>query len=1073
MSMTAHSLTPLFRRLVVSVACVLALATAAFAADKKPFDIPAGTAEEALKQFMAQSGTDVVYPAEILRGVQTPALKGQMTPDEAIQQLLAGTPVAAKLDEKGNTFMLSRDPNVSRAVVQTDARPSRSGKTELDANGEPVVKLDTFEVFGQKTLNMDIPRTRDDIQPYVVFDRQSINDSGATTIDEFLRTRLSMNTVQRSGAQAPIGTNAGGNSSSVNLRGLGANQTLILVDGRRLPNVNVSGFSAGDPNQADINGIPVSAIERIEILPSTASGIYGGGATGGVINIITSRKYSGADVSVTYRNTMRHDLDSRQANVAAGLTLNSGRTRIFFSASRSDSSKLTLNERDFTRRARALLVANVPGFLSNLTFPPLGYLPNIRNSVAANLVLKTGGTLNSRYTYVPAGYGGASTDSGAALVANAGQYSFLDLPNDVMGNQSLLTAPTITAGSFDLHQDLVRNVEVYGSMLWNRTVNHNSPNTGGYGGSVILPASAPNNPFTTAVQLASALPSFPYSEISQQTDTLRIACGLIVRLPKEWSLVMDYAWSKTRWEIITGNPVGDPDGSGPATDAVTAIGNGTLNVLRDVNAYPIDFSPFKLALPNQHLGPQDMTLNDFSLRASGPVFQLPTGPVILSGLADRSMQSAKPYYQDFRNVTDGTQSFTYVPPSRTTTNSYYVETTVPLIGPQMARPFLQDLSFQASVRRDEFATFLSTPNSETVASRTSPVPPVSIIENRMVAEKFTVGFRYAPSKDFALRASYGTGFLPPTASQLYPSTPFPPSGPLVVIDPLRGNISQSYAVTSLTSGGNPALLPEESHSISAGVIITPHWVPSLRLSVDYTEIQKHNEIRNISFQDLVYNEAYFPGRITRAPLTPADAAAGYTAGVITAMDDITVNVAKTKVRAVDIQGDYEYSFRTAGRLHVYAVVTYEGAFKRQATPSAPVISLVGYSDGPLKWRGNCGISWDRGNWTAGWNMQYYDSYLIYSSTATPASIAVAVLNQGSALIHSQIYHDLFVRYRFPARMTALGGLLANSEVKLGVQNIFDREPPILATTSLVGVLAYSNYGDPRLSRYELSFGKKF
>lgn len=89
----------------------LSLAAAVFAADRKNFDIPAGTADRTLKQFTAQSGAEVVYAAEIVRGVQTPAVKGEMTSSDALRQLLADTVLTVRQDERGTTFMISRGPN--------------------------------------------------------------------------------------------------------------------------------------------------------------------------------------------------------------------------------------------------------------------------------------------------------------------------------------------------------------------------------------------------------------------------------------------------------------------------------------------------------------------------------------------------------------------------------------------------------------------------------------------------------------------------------------------------------------------------------------------------------------------------------------------------------------------------------------------------------------------------------------------------------------------------------------------------------------------------------------------------
>src|SRR3546814_14300606 len=110
-----------------------------------------------------------------------------------------------------------------------------------------------------------------------VFDRTAIERAGAINLNDFLLKRLSSNTYATTTSQSG---NILGDKSAINLRGLGENQTLILVDGRRLSSLS-AGFSPGQPN---LNGIPLAAVDRIEVLPTTASDIYGGSATGGGIN---------------------------------------------------------------------------------------------------------------------------------------------------------------------------------------------------------------------------------------------------------------------------------------------------------------------------------------------------------------------------------------------------------------------------------------------------------------------------------------------------------------------------------------------------------------------------------------------------------------------------------------------------------------------------------------------------------------------------------------------------------------------------------------------------------------------
>ena len=134
----------------------------------------------------------------------------------------------------------------------------------------------------------------------MVFDSEQIQNSLAGSLDEFLRQQVPMN---QSLTRLDEGSaSADGNRSEINLRGLGVEETLILVNGRRQTGV-VRDSTGGGPTQTDINGIPLTAIERIEILPSTAGGIYGGGANGGVVNIILKRDYSARTLTVRYDGT--------------------------------------------------------------------------------------------------------------------------------------------------------------------------------------------------------------------------------------------------------------------------------------------------------------------------------------------------------------------------------------------------------------------------------------------------------------------------------------------------------------------------------------------------------------------------------------------------------------------------------------------------------------------------------------------------------------------------------------------------------------------------------------------------
>ncbi|WEH90973.1 TonB-dependent receptor plug domain-containing protein (plasmid) [Acinetobacter soli] len=121
------------------------------------------------------------------------------------------------------------------------------------------------------------------------------------------------------------------------MRGLGASHTLVLVNGRRQAGTGNRGTSEST-DQPNINNIPLAAIERIEILPSTASAIYGSGALGGVINVILRKNYSGNEVNIRYGNNFDGDAGTTSLSLVSGFSLEEGRTNVLFSAQKQDSN---------------------------------------------------------------------------------------------------------------------------------------------------------------------------------------------------------------------------------------------------------------------------------------------------------------------------------------------------------------------------------------------------------------------------------------------------------------------------------------------------------------------------------------------------------------------------------------------------------------------------------------------------------------------------------------------------------------------------------------------------------------
>lgn len=1019
---------------------VLASALSAQSEGTRAFNIPADVAEKTLKLFSEQSGRGLIMNADTVGAVRTNAVQGDLKPADALTRMLANTPLVATEDRKSGSYVVKLAKTPAPAEKNALSRPA-SDRAAADAQ-DGVLKLDTFEVMGTKLLNMDIRRTRDDAQPYVVFERERIEQSGATTVEEFLKNRLTMNTQDLSNG---VFAGASGNASQLNLRGLGQSNTLILIDGHRAPARPL----AGGPLQPDLNGIPLAAIERIEVLPTTASGIYGGGATGGVINVILRRDYAGTELKLGYENTFDGDAATRRVDLSAGFTFGQGRTNVLLAATWANSHVLTFGDRDFFQDGRARILANNPEFLLNAATPPLGATTNIRAVGGVNLTLKNGTALNSPFTYAPVGYAGAAPDGGAALVANAGQYNFALADSAQAGGarRTLMAGPTVEAVNLTVRRQFTPWMQAFVELAANDNLTEAAP-TSNLTGTYTLPAAAATNPFNQAVNITVPLTAGD-SDYRMSSRTRRALGGVIFKLAHDWMAEADFTYARSRSSDSPALALH------PLRPDITAVSAGTLDLLRDTRGALPDFGAYLLS--GGVRSPQTYTLRDATLRVSGPVLALPAGSLRISILAEdrREAMSEATLTQPPPAVS------VYYPDRSQSVRSGYIEAQVPVLGGEFRPLGVEELGLQFAARRDDY-----TVQGVTAAIIAGSATPILRATNKTSSTDPTVGLHFKPTKDVMLRFSYGTGFIPPAVTQLIvtPATLTAGAG----IDPRRGN-SPTIAMTQLV-GGNPNLKPEQSESWSGGVVLTPRFAANLRLAADYTRIEKSDNIANIALQTLINNEAILGSRITRDTVPAGDP---FSVGPIIAVDLTSVNLSKAMVEAYDVALDYTLPTASLGTFDFYGQATWQTHYRTQLIATAPVVENIGISSrNPLKFKGNAGFGWRFGRWKAGWSVHYFDSYYAVDPSA-PASAPV-ILNQGGARVGSQVYHDSFVSYRFGAGAAGAGfvGLfLRNVEVQAGLKNVFDQSPPFDAAQAATGY--YSLFGDPRLQSFNLSVKKTF
>lgn len=255
--------------LALSVSVVAAAATPAVAqARVRSFDVPAGPLSSALLEFSRQADMLVVVAPELTAGKRSQAIKGTMSPDQALRLLLRGTQLQS-VPNAGGGYRIERAPE---SVAQADP------------DEEPAPDVPDVLVTGTHIRNAPIA------SPVTRIDNRQMREAGQRDLGEVVRDIPSnYNGGQNPGARFQAGTTANTNvsgSSALDLRGLGPDATLTLLNGRRLP-------YDGTAQAVDLSGIPLDAVQEIQIVPDGASAVYGSDAVAGVANVILRRDYDG------------------------------------------------------------------------------------------------------------------------------------------------------------------------------------------------------------------------------------------------------------------------------------------------------------------------------------------------------------------------------------------------------------------------------------------------------------------------------------------------------------------------------------------------------------------------------------------------------------------------------------------------------------------------------------------------------------------------------------------------------------------------------------------------------------
>jgi outer membrane receptor protein involved in Fe transport len=833
----------------------------------------------------------------------------------------------------------------------------------------------------------------------------------------------------------------------VNLRGLSSlssPRTLVLFDGRR---VNPSVPSG----QVDVNSLPSLLIKRVDVVTGGASAAYGTDAIAGVVNYVLDRNFTGVKADFNAGVSQRGDDGSQKAAIALGGKFLDGRLHLLGSVEYYNSDGITSTD------GRKWAQGNCEP-IQNPTYPSSGPNYLLRCGVAGT-DLAPGGVVTSGPLKgiqflsgggtAPYNYGSLVTN-GATMVGGDG----------VFLQRGTVTAPERNLALFShVAYDLTDNVTLFIEAAYS----HNKDSlpfiypyfAGGTAFTV-----TPDNPFlpssvrtqmaaagATSIQVGRAGLDWGESVGKNSSNNIRGTAGFDARLGGDWTLngYVDAGQTKIHQDIYNminrarayeaADAVLDP-----ATNQIvcrstlTNPGNGcsALNIFGQGSASASALSyimghPWTRRRAEQEAG--ELALRGSPFRTWAGEVSLAAGidyrrieaeatidPISSSPIAAAPGSKGTP--ASIVGVLGGwlAGNQTAQPDSSYNVKEVFGEVDVPLA---KDLPFAQSLNLNGAVRYANYSTAGG-------------------------ATSWKGGLTYSPISDIHFRATRSRDVRAPNLAELYGTAS---AASITVFDPAT---NQTVLATQI-QGGNPDLKPEFSDTTTAGVILTPRFLPGFSLSADYYDIKVKGAISNLSFQQVV--NLCFGGQTDYCNFITRVSGAS---GAIKTIDTRKQNLNTLRTQGIDFEANYalplaNLSNSLGGTLNFRGLVSY---LKHLTTTDAfgTVTEFAGVTGGELtgapKWQGTVSVSYADKNWTI-----FADERLIdhgrLSNLDTPFSTAPT--GPGSIdynRVAGRAYTDLTVQRAIK------GGL----QLYATVNNLFDRDPPLAPTRTGVPFLGFPTNG---------------
>lgn len=894
--------------------------------------------------------------------------------------------------------------------------------------------------------------------PVTVISGEDLINTGAMNIGEVLNKLPALaTTYSLANSGRFIGT-AG--ISLLDLRGMGTDRTLVLVDGKR----HVA--SSPGTSSVDTNTIPSTWIERVEIITGGASAVYGADAVTGVVNFILKKDITGVNVSAIKGFAENSSYQNEKYTLSFGQDFAEGRGNAAFSLEYNAQNSLNAVDNPWTAtsyaafpyalatgQARPADKVNDEAFPDRITLPDAGYY-----------VISNQGTVWDPFTGDILGLFNPDSSMRDVYTGPLADANFCASPGCDYINLRQYTEvqPKFERVNynFKVNYDVTDELNAYFEAKYSKTEGENigQPFFRFFtGANLIRRDNAFLDPGVAAIMDERGLPFIGvnkmFNDIGRRLEentreTTRFVAGISGDISEDWTMDLSVVQGKSEIErvnaanVIMANYANAIDavfdGSGNIvcrSEAARADGCVPANIMGDgaISQAAIDY------VTTTSVGTSEIEQTVFNATFSNSaIYEMPAGMVGFAGGVEYREESSVTIEDPFAKT-----GATFFNALGETDGEYDVsEAFFELSVPLLADKFLIDtLVLDAAARYADYST---------IGNATSWKLGLDWTINPELRARFTVSEAIrAPnidelfsgqSQSFArvrdvckvseldLLAAEGRAVRAANCAALGVPADF--------------NSNYDSATLETLVGGNPDLQPEESKSITAGIVYQPEWLDGFSFTADYWEIDIEDTISSIAFQTILDRcvdsptgiNNQFCALITRDPATSQ----------ITLLKGFALNIARSLNSGVDFEFGYDFD-AFGGRFNTSFIGTYlieakDYPFQDEPDNNTDYQGVLGDET----WQGSISIDYTHGAWSVDWNTRFIDGVELYDPTQLESNPNPSnEMRYGSYFIT-----DASVGYNFE---NGVG-------LKLGVDNLFNRRLPGTSQGNGAGSAIYDNIG---------------